>query len=407
MVYRGHSEPYIIRKLCQDLLEFTTLTGLQSGKRYCMNHLTDINTVFLHLALELGEIISKTSDNDRRYKELISKISSTLGFGYAEVWKRNEEDVLERTQIITVLDSSLSNFAEESKKYSFAYGKGIPGISWEKRSPLWVENVQEEPQFLRRALAATYGVRTGVTMPVFAYEYLDAVCFFFTTEQWPPDQTFLDVLSHLSGILGASIIKDNLESEVASVLRKQEHENRMSIRTMNKIFALRDPYTISHQEEVSSLARAIGRSLGLDHEDLQDLTMGGLLHDIGKIETPQEILSKPGRLNTEEFNLVKRHPSTGYSIIKDAVVSDNVKRIVLEHHERIDGSGYPQGLAGNEIHYLSRIIAVADVIAAMRSHRPYRPALPLEAVFSELDKLSGTQFDKNLIDHAKNVLNSA
>ena len=89
------------------------------------------------------------------------------------------------------------------------------------------------------------------------------------------------------------------------------------------------------------------------------------------------------------------------------MVSDNVKRIVLEHHERIDGSGYPQGLAGNEIHYLSRIIAVADVIAAMRSHRPYRPALPLEAVFSELDKLSGTQFDKNLIDHAKNVLNSA
>ena len=372
-----------------------------------MNHLNDINTTFLHLALELGEIISKTSDNDSRYQQLISKISSTLGFGYAEVWKRDAEDVLERTRIITVKDNALSDFAEESRKYRFAYGKGIPGISWEQRRPLWVENVQNEPQFLRKDLAETYGIRTGVTMPVFAYEYLDAVCFFFTTEQWPFDQTFLDVLAHLSSILGASIVKDNLENEVEMILRKQEYENRVSIRTMNKIFALRDPYTISHQEEVASLARDIGRSLGLDHEALQDLTMGGLLHDIGKIETPQEILSKPGRLNTEEYNLVKRHPATGYSIIKDAMVSDRVKRIVLEHHERIDGSGYPNGLQGDEIDDLSTIIAVADVIAAMRSHRPYRPALSLEAVCSELDTMSGTQFDTMLIEQAKHVLQSA
>ena len=372
-----------------------------------MNHLPDINTTFLHLALELGEIISRTADNDRRYQELISKISATLGFGYAEVWKRNDDDVLVKTEIVTVLDRDLSGFAKESKKYSFSMGKGIPGISWQQHRPLWIENVQQDKRFLRKSVAQTYGLKTGITMPVFAYDYLDAVCFFFTKEKWPLDQTFLDVLSHLSKILGASIIKDNLENEVAAILRKQEYENRVSIRTMNKIFALRDPYTISHQEEVASLARAIGRSLRLETDALQDLTMGGLLHDIGKIETPQEILSKPGQLNAEEYNLVKRHPSTGYSIIKDAMVSDNVKQIVREHHERLDGSGYPEGLRGDEIHYLSRIIAVADVIAAMRSHRPYRPALSLEVVFAELDKISGTQLDAELIEQAKRILKSA
>ncbi|MBN2861495.1 MAG: HD domain-containing protein, partial [Sphaerochaetaceae bacterium] len=367
----------------------------------------DINTTFLHLALELGEIISKTSDNDRRYQELISKISSTLGFGYAEVWKRNEDNILVKTEIVSVLDKDLSGFASESNKYSFSMGEGIPGISWQQQRPLWIRNVQQDERFLKKTVAHTYGLKTGITMPVFAYEYLDAVCFFFTKEMWPLDQTFLDVLSHLSKILGASIMKDNLENEVAAILRKQEYENRVSIRTMNKIFALRDPYTISHQEEVASLARAIGRSLGLDQDSLQDLTLGGLLHDIGKIETPQEILSKPGQLNAEEFSLVKRHPFTGYSIIKDAMVSDNVKRIVLEHHEREDGSGYPNGLHGDDIHYLSKIIAVADVISAMRSHRPYRPALPLEVVLSELNKVSGTKLDERIVEQASHILQSA
>ena len=118
--------------------------------------------------------------------------------------------------------------------------------------------------------------------------------------------------------------------------------------------------------------------MGLDESSIEDLYLGGTFHDIGKIETPQEILSKPMKLNQEEFNLVKRHPNTGYEILFDSSLSDNIKQIVLEHHERLDGSGYPNKLKGNEIHYLSKIVAVSDVISAMQSHRPYRACSSIE-----------------------------
>ena len=132
--------------------------------------------------------------------------------------------------------------------------------------------------------------------------------------------------------------------------------------------------------------------------------LGGILHDIGKIETPQEILSKPASLNNEEYNLVKRHPATGYSILHESSISENVKKIVLEHHERNDGSGYPNKLKDHQIGYLSKITAVSDVTSAMRSHRPYRAALPLSVVTDELKKQAGTTLDKEITHLAIEIL---
>jgi len=305
---------------------------------------------------------------------------------------------------MTVRNTSMEGFAEVSRNYSFLFGEGIPGITWKVRQPQWIDNVQEEQTFLRRVEAKTHDVKTGITMPIFAYDYLDAVCFFFSKRELSRAPIFLDLLNYFARIIGITIIKEELNREVKQILQKKKHENEINIRTVNKIFALRDPYTISHQSEVADFSKTLGEHMGLDDEAINDLYLGGTYHDIGKIETPQEILSKPRSLNKEEYNLVKRHPKTGYEILIDSSLSESVKRIVLEHHERLDGSGYPNQLKGNEIHDLSKIVAVSDVVSAMRSHRPYRAALPSDVVIDELKKQSGISLDKDITNLAIDVL---
>jgi putative nucleotidyltransferase with HDIG domain len=241
-------------------------------------------------------------------------------------------------------------------------------------------------------------------MPIFAYDYLDAVCFFFSKRELVRAPMFLELLNHFARIIGINIIKEELNREVKNTLQEKKNEKEINMRTVNKIFDLRDPYTISHQSEVAEFSKTLGKHMGLDDDAINDLYLGGSYHDIGKIEIPQEILSKPRSLNKEEYNLVKRHPNTGYEILIDSSLSKNVKRIVLEHHERLDGSGYPNQLRGNEIHDLSKIVAVSDVISAMQSHRPYRAALPSEVVINELRNQAGISLDKDITNLAIDVL---
>jgi len=160
----------------------------------------------------------------------------------------------------------------------------------------------------------------------------------------------------------------------------------------------RDPYTAGHQKNVANLTVKIAQKLGLDEQKINILFMGGLLHDLGKIGIPAEILTKPGKLTPEEFALIKTHPRVGYEILKDVEFVGPVKEMVLYHHERLDGSGYPEGLKGDLIPMEARILAVADVVDAISSHRPYRPALGLEKAFEEIKKNRGILYDPDVVD---------
>lgn len=160
----------------------------------------------------------------------------------------------------------------------------------------------------------------------------------------------------------------------------------------------RDPFTAGHQERVSRLAVAIARELGLS-EDLQEgVRLAGLVHDIGKIHVPSEILAKPETLSDLEMGIVQGHCEVGYEILKDVPFSWPVARMVLEHHERLDGSGYPEGLAGGGILPESRILAVADVVEAMTAHRPYRTAYDLDRALEELRLGRGNRYDADVVD---------
>lgn len=161
----------------------------------------------------------------------------------------------------------------------------------------------------------------------------------------------------------------------------------------------RDPYTAGHQRRVAELSWAIAQELGLSEEQLQGLRVAALLHDIGKsLFVPTEILSKPGRLTEWEMALVKVHPQAGYEVLKKVDFPWPVAEIVLQHHERLDGSGYPQGLKGEEILFEARIIAVADVVEAMSSHRPYRPALGVDKALEEIESQKGRLYDPQVVE---------
>lgn len=166
---------------------------------------------------------------------------------------------------------------------------------------------------------------------------------------------------------------------------------------------LRDPYTAGHGQHVGDLAKAIAEELGLDESCQTGLKITGYLHDIGKIIVPSEILSKPGKLTEEEFSLVKAHVQAGYDLLKNVNFPWNIARPLLEHHERLDGSGYPNHLTANQISLEGRILAVADVVEAMTVHRSYRAALGIDTALAEIENGRGTTFDEKVVDACLNL----
>jgi PAS domain S-box-containing protein/putative nucleotidyltransferase with HDIG domain len=180
--------------------------------------------------------------------------------------------------------------------------------------------------------------------------------------------------------------------------QKLEKSINVTIDIIFRIIDARDPHIANHQSMVSKLATQIAREMKLPKHLIETITMASLLHDIGKIGLPSEILTKPSKLNDSELSLIKTHSQMGYKILKDIDFPYPIAPIILQHHERINGSGYPQGLKGKDILLEARIIMVADVVEAMSSHRPYRPALGIDVALDEIIKNSGILYDPKVVD---------
>ena len=170
------------------------------------------------------------------------------------------------------------------------------------------------------------------------------------------------------------------------------------LEAMGRAVELRDPYTAGHERRVAQLAGAIASHLGLSAEALAGLRLAALAHDVGKVVVPTEILSKPAALTPHEFDVVREHPRVGFEILSPVGFDRPVADIVLQHHERVDGSGYPDGVASSDTLLEARILAVADVLEAMASHRPYRPALGVPAALDEIRAGAGTLYDRRVVE---------
>ncbi len=170
------------------------------------------------------------------------------------------------------------------------------------------------------------------------------------------------------------------------------------IEAMGLTVEIRDPYTAGHQRRVAEIAHAIATEIGLSKHKTEGVRIAGLIHDIGKMAVPAEILSKPGKITEHEFGIIKSHSEVGYEILKKIDFPWPIAQIVYQHHERMDGSGYPQGLSGKDILFEARIMAVSDVVEAMASHRPYRPALGIDIALEEIEKNKDGIYDSEVVD---------
>jgi len=276
------------------------------------------------------------------------------------------------------------------KKTRIKLGEGIAGLVAQKGEPLIISGRLNSPQIKRKG----------------KYEGINSICAPLKTKKGgvigiinlnrkvdaePFTEDDLKLLSTIAHEAATAIERVSLYQEL--------HKSYLNtINTIAKIVETRDPYTSGHQKRVAKLACAIAEEMSLPQDKTEGLYAAGILHDIGKMNVPAEILSKPGRLSEIELSLIKTHPQAGSDIIKEMEFPWAVSLIVLQHHERIDGSGYPQGLKGDEILLEARIIGVADVVEAMASHRPYRPALGIDKALEEISQNRGILYDPEVVD---------
>lgn len=207
-----------------------------------------------------------------------------------------------------------------------------------------------------------------------------------------------DGLLYYHGIVEDITPKKKMEEERQDSIHRLRRSLGATINAMSATVEAKDPYTAGHQRRVADLARAIATDMKLNRDQIDGIRLAGMIHDIGKISVPSEILTKPTRLTELEFELIKTHSEAGYNILKDIDFPWPLARIVLEHHERMDGTGYPQKLTGDQILLESKIIAVADVVEAISSHRPYRPACGIEPALEEIAKNKGTLYDASVVE---------
>lgn len=298
----------------------------------------------------------------------------------------------------------------ESLGYTWAdtdKGQSTVGRTIRSGAPQVSQNIMTDPKLAAwRVVAAKLESRASISLP---FKGGDGKVFGMLTilaaETDAFDADEIELLTDLADdiVYGIATLRTRAERDRityqhahhAEILQKSLEQ---SIQAIADTVEARDPYTAGHQRRVSELAVAIARELGLPEEKVHGIRLAATIHDLGKIRVPAEILTKPGKLSDIEFMLMKTHPQAGYDILKDVDFPWPIADIVRQHHERLDGSGYPQGLKDGQILFESRIMTVADVVESMASHRPYRPTLGIEAALQEIERGRGSAYDPAVAD---------
>ncbi len=255
-----------------------------------------------------------------------------------------------------------------------------------------------------RNVAEKYGFQTSVWVPIRMDGHIIAALNVYSCSEKRFDDAEIELLKEFASHLGLAIWMKRIEAERDSMNDALKSSSLNIITAVSATVEKRDPYTAGHQSRVSELASRIGVQLGWDAARVEGLRLGAMIHDIGKIYVPAEILNRPGRLTPGEFAVIKTHPEVGAEILSGIKFPWPIQDMILQHHERMDGTGYPRGLRGDEILPEARVLAVADVIEAITSHRPYRPGLGLERAKLELVEHKGTFYDPAVVEACLVVL---
>jgi len=298
----------------------------------------------------------------------------------------------------------------ETANWSWAedeYGLGPSGRAIRSGSTQLCQDIANDPHFLPwRNAALQRGYAASIALPLADVDdRVFGILTVYAQEVNAFDHAEVEMLEEIAGDLAFGVRNLHIRHERDLALEQSQHYLAQlqtsledTVVAIANIVELRDPYTAGHQARVADLAASIARHMGLADDQVQAIHLASIVHDLGKIKIPAEILSKPGRLSDIEFQFIQTHAQAGYDILKDISFPWPIAQTVLQHHERLDGSGYPQGLKGDAILLEARIISVADVVEAMSSHRPYRAGLGLDAALKEISNFRGNRFDSQVVD---------
>lgn len=280
------------------------------------------------------------------------------------------------------------------------------GIVLSCGKPFICRNLETDPIFVPwRDEVIKRGYKASIYIPIIINDLVAGVLSIYSGEENSFDKDEVNLLTEMAGELSYGIrslrIRKERDMAIKELELSLEKMHRILKQTVNSLatsLETRDPYTAGHQKRVAWLAVEIAQEMGLNAEQIAGLAVAGSLHDIGKVVVPLEILRKPGGLSEYEYAIIKDHSQAGFSILKDIEFPWPVSDIVLQHHERIDGSGYPQGLAGDQIMIEAKILAVADAMETMSSHRPYRAAIGIDEALEEIIRNKGILFEPAVVD---------
>ncbi|MCT0223973.1 HD domain-containing phosphohydrolase [Synechococcus sp. CS-1328] len=350
-------------------------------------------------------IVNSTSEDELFPRICEAVVNSGL---FRLAWIGMVEDSTDQVRIVAQFGAgseyldSLSISTNPGSKFS----RGPTGTAIREGRAVWCQDFQSDPTtepWHERGMR--FGWRSSAALPLFRDGravgtltlYAHTTNAFTEQAQKLLLATARDVDQALK-LFSIEILKDKALEDLKNSFKRLHRSWLQTVEMTMAITDARDPYTSGHERRVAEIAVAIANEMGLDTGTIEGIRVSGYLHDLGKIGVPAEILTRPGRLSEPEFELVKTHSERGYKILKEVDFPWPVAEVAYQHHERLDGSGYPRGLKGDEILLEARIMAVADVVESMASHRPYRAGLGIERALTEIERGRGTAYAPTVAD---------
>ncbi len=277
------------------------------------------------------------------------------------------------------------------------HGHAPTGTCIRTGKPIRHRNLTDEIPHSLLPITLELGVVESLSIPLIVAEKIIGAMTVSATQHSQLGDEEEALLMEMAGDLAFGIGKMRDNRERIDILEKLEGSLDNAVTAIAATVEMRDPYTAGHQRRVAKLAAAIASEMGLPTKQIEGIRIAGIVHDIGKIHVPAEILSNPSKLSDAEFSIIKTHPQAGYDILRTIDFPWPVAQMILQHHEKMDGSGYPNGLKGEDILIESRILCIADVIEAMASHRPYRPGFGIFPALQEISRNRGKLYDQNAV----------
>ncbi len=364
---------------------------------------------FMDVAFEIAGKLSSQNYESENYQILVDVLCRRFDWDYGEVWLVNSgNQKIEKSDILyyNYQKKDLVELDKHRKNIAWRINEGIPGRAWGEKKAIWISDLKDTSSIHSKNDLLSHNISSAVAIPIFTGEYMIAVVFLMSMTKKKETPEFSYLLEIIAERLGMQMIKIGLERDMRKMKVSLAESIDLNFSTLNKILMYRDPYTVDHQKKVANVAAKIAISQNINESTVHDIILAAQLHDIGKLAVPIEILNKPGKISKEEFDLIKTHVTMSNDLISGLPCDVMVSRMIQEHHERENGTGYPNGLKSQQISQTSKILIISDVISAMLEDRPYRKGFSKDNVIAELNNGRDNLFYAPLVDSAIDLLTS-